>query len=130
MRHRVSAYYGIAVGVLMLAQWLFFIAAGEVTEFEDEPFGTALHIAAEAVTALALISSGYGLLKGQRRAQPLHLVALGMLLYAIIQAAGYFIDERAWPLVVMFAVLFALTLLCMRSFLAERTAQPASQRPG
>ncbi|MEP0761801.1 MAG: hypothetical protein HRF48_03605 [Chloroflexota bacterium] len=118
-RFRWAAYYAIVVGILMLAQWVFFIAAGEVSEFEDEPFGTALHIAAEGVTALMLIAGGYGLLKGRRWAFPIYPVALGMLLYAVIQAAGYFIDQRGWPLVIMFAVLFGLTLLCIRFSLAH-----------
>ena len=58
-----AAYYGIIVGILMLAQWGFFLAAGQVPEVQTEPIRLAFHLAAEFFTAAGLIATGFGLLK-------------------------------------------------------------------
>ena len=58
-----AAYYGIIVGILMFAQWGFFLAAGQVPEVQTEPIRLAFHLAAEFFTAAGLIATGFGLLK-------------------------------------------------------------------
>jgi hypothetical protein len=105
------AWYSIAVGVLMLGQWGFFLAAGQVPELQTEPFRIAFHLLGEGITAIALIVSGVALLRRTGWAREAAFVALGMLTYTVLVSPGYFAQLGQWPLVGMFGVLLVLTLL-------------------
>lgn len=109
---RFTAWYSIAVGLLMLGQWKFFLASGEVPEFQTEPFRIAFHLVAEGVTAIALIASGASLLRRKWWAREAAFAALGMLTYTVLVSPGYFAQLGQWPIVAMFGVLLLLTLLC------------------
>jgi len=111
---KFAGIFSIVVGALMLAQWAFFIAAGQVPELQTEPYRIGFHLTAEAATALALIVSGIGLLNRRAWGRTLSLVALGMLIYTAIVSPGYFAQQGVWPLVGMFAVLLVLTLVSLR----------------
>jgi hypothetical protein len=108
---RFVAWYSIAVGVLMLGQWGFFLAAGQVPELQTEAFRIGFHLLGEGVTAVALIASGVGLLRRIRWAREAAFAALGMLTYTVLVSPGYFAQLGQWPLVGMFGVLLVLTLV-------------------
>lgn len=108
-----AAFYGIVVGFLMIGWWAFSFAKGRVPELRTEPVRLAFHVAAEFLTALVLVVSGFGLLFGGAWASSLYLVAVGMLLYSVIVSPGYFAQRGEWPLVGMFAVLLLLALLSL-----------------
>ncbi len=80
----------------------------------------ALHLAAEAATALLLIVAGVGLLREVAWAPSLYLVAGGMLLYTLIVSPGYFAQRGEWAPVAMFAVLLVGALLAIRKVFAVR----------
>jgi hypothetical protein len=120
---RFTGIYSIVVGVLMLAQWVFFILTGQVPELQTEPIRIGLHLAAEAVTALALILSGIGLLTRQAWGRSAAIFSLGMLMYTVIVSPGYFAQHGVWPIVVMFAILLVLDLVSLRSLLKTRTVE-------
>ncbi len=107
--------YAIVVGCLMLAQWVFFLATGQVPELQTEPIRLVFHLAAEFSTALALIGSGTALLRRLSWGRTAAFIALGMLLYTVIVSPGYFAQQGAWPLVAMFAALLLLAVLCLWS---------------
>lgn len=108
---RFTALYLLAVGVLMTGQWAFFLLSRQVPELQTAPVQTTLHLAAELSTALALILSGAGLLRRAAWARSLALLALGMLIYTLVQSPGYFAQQQVWPLVAMFAVLLLLAFV-------------------
>ena len=105
---KFSAWFSILVGVLMFAQWGFFLTAGSVPEVQTEPIALAFHLAAEFATALLLIIGGTALLRGMPRAREIALAAAGMLAYTVIVSPGYFAQLGQWPLVGMFALLLIL----------------------
>ena len=102
---KFSAWYGIVVGFVMIAQWVFFLVSGSVPELQSEPWRIALHLAAELTTALMLIVSGITTLKSAVWGKKALLVALGMVIYSEIVSPGYFAQLGQWALVGMFAVL-------------------------
>jgi len=104
----------LVVGSLMLAQWGFLLATGQVPELQAEPFRIAFHLAGEAATAIALIVSGAALLRRLKWGRPVSFVSLGMLIYTAIVSPGYFAQQGQWPLVAMFAVLLILALVSLR----------------
>lgn len=118
---KFAAFYMLAVGILMIAQWAFFLLSGQAPELETEPLRIGFHLAAELATALALMAAGAGLLReadkdvhNAQQARSLSLVALGMLIYTLIQSPGYFAQLQVWALVGMFAVLLVLALISLR----------------
>lgn len=112
-----AGWYGIAIGLLMLGQWGFFLASGSVPEVRTAPVALGFHLAAEAGTALLLIAAGVGLLRKQAWGRIGMLVALGMLLYTAIVSPGYFAQKGVWALVVMFGVIIIGALLAIRELL-------------
>jgi hypothetical protein len=111
-----AAWYAIIVGVLMFGQWAFFLAAKQVPELKTEPVRISFHLAAEFLTAAALIAGGVGLLAQSAWGVQIYPVAMGMLIYTIIVSPGYFAQQRAWPLVGMFGVLLVLALISLSLF--------------
>ena len=108
---KFAAWSSLVIGALMLAQWTFFIAAGQVSELETEPVRIGFHLAAEAATAFALIAAGISLLRGGGSAIALGLVANGMLVYTVVVSPGYFAQKGQWPLVGMFAIVLAFAIV-------------------
>jgi len=102
---KFSAWYGIVVGFVMIAQWIFFLVTGSVPELQTEPWRIALHLAAEFTTALMLIVSGIATLKTAAWGKKALLVGLGMVIYSEIVSPGYFAQLGQWALVGMFAIL-------------------------
>lgn len=107
---KLPGIYGIFVGLMMLAQWVFFLATGQVPELQTEPWRIAFHLVAEFITAIGLIVSGGMLMKRVAWGARSYLFFSGMLAYTVIASPGYFAQQGQWPLVVMFVVLLALSL--------------------
>jgi hypothetical protein len=104
---KLPAWYGIGVGLLMLAQWAFSILTGGVPEFQIAPWEIAFHLAAEISTALVLITGGIAALKSAAWSRQFLLMGLGMVIYSEIVSPGYFAELGQWPLVAMFTFLLS-----------------------
>ena len=102
---KFSAWYGIIVGFVMIAQWAFFLVTGGAPELQTEPWRIALHLAAELTAALMLIVSGIATLKSVAWGRKVLLVGMGMVIYSEIVSPGYFAQLGQWTLVAMFAIL-------------------------
>ncbi len=102
---KFPSWYGIIVGVLIILQWIFFIATRSVPELQTTPWAIGFHMLAELLLALALLVSGIATLRLKPWGGKTLLVALGMAIYSEINSPGYFAQLGQWALVVMFAVL-------------------------
>ena len=109
---KLAGFYGIFVGLMMAAQWAFFIAAGLVPELQTEPIRIGFHLAGEFITALGLITSGTALLRKAAWGRNAYLLFTGMLAYSAIVSPGYFAQQRQWIFVAMFALLLVLAAAC------------------
>jgi len=108
-----AAIFAIVVGVGMIGQWILFLATDQVPELRTEPLRIRFHLAAEFVTATALLVAGAALLTDQTWGRWLYLLATGMLLYTVIVSPGYFAEKGQWAFVAMFAVLLVLALVSL-----------------
>jgi peptidoglycan/LPS O-acetylase OafA/YrhL len=99
----------LAVGALMVLQWLVFLATGNVPELHTEPLAIGFHLAAEAATAVLLMIAGVRLL--QARGSRWGPVAVGMLIYTVINSAGYFAEQGAWGVVAVFGALLVVAIV-------------------
>jgi len=103
-----AGYYSISLGVLMIIQWIFFIFTGSVPDISITPIEISIHIFIEILTAVILIIGGIKTLKTKN--VKLNLVGLGMVVYAMVNASGYFAQLNQWIFVAMFAVLLLFSL--------------------
>lgn len=115
---RFAGWVGLVVGAIVLGQWGFFIRTGQVPQFETAPYEIAFHLLSEVATAVTLIVAGALLLRGKRGAARLASFAFGMLVYAAINAAGYFAQLGQWTLVVLFAAVVAFALSAVARLVA------------
>ena len=108
-----AGIYASLVGLAMIGQWSFSLATNRVPELKTEPVRIRFHLAAEFITAVALLVGGSGLLTNSTWGEQVYLVSMGMLLYTVIVSPGYFARKREWPLVGTFAVLLILALVSL-----------------
>lgn len=110
------AVYAILVGVFMIGFWGTLVARGKA-ELKERPWDMRYHLTAEFATAALLILSGAGSLLGLGDLALGAPLAFGMLLYTVINSPGFYAGRGNWPMVAMFTVLTALTLLAVAGLL-------------
>lgn len=120
--------YALAVGILMFGFWGTLLLTGQVPELQERPRELAFHLTAELGTAFVLLLAGGAVLKGGRWARSLTPLALGMLLYTVVNSAGFYAQQGNLPMVVLFAVLIGLTALSIVS-LSRQAKLGRSQLP-
>jgi hypothetical protein len=106
----IVAWYAIAVGALMGAWWAIDLSGGALERPDRSRTEMELHLAAEFLTAFALVASGITFLIVGAAATAFTAAALGMLLYTLIVSPGYFMARRQYAPAAIFAVLAVLTL--------------------
>jgi len=110
---KFASIYAVAVGVLMIGMWSFFIISGQVPELQTKPVEILLHIVDELLTALLLVLSGVLVLRRIQWGNFTLLIAFGMLFYTMIVSPGYYIQNGSPAFVVMFALLLVLGLFAV-----------------
>lgn len=114
--NRIVAVYSMAAGMMMLALWSAFWAAGAIPEMAARPWEIAMHLTAEFVTAGLLIFSGVGLWLAAPWATRVNVFASGMLIYSLIQSPGRYLQDGAMNFVALFAFAFLATVLISPAF--------------
>ncbi len=117
---KFASGYAIVVGALMLIVWAFLLVAGEVHDIQTQFLALVFHWAAELITALALIASGLALWKSKRWAAWGYPLAMGMLIYSLINSPGFYAQAQEWEMVGMFAALLVLAVAALALFVRGR----------
>lgn len=108
MINKLRALYSILIAICMIGMWGFLLATGNVPEMQTEPSAIAFHLLSEFATAGMLLISGFGILAKKARADKLFLISAGALLYSVLNAAGYFMQDDNFSMLIMFSVIFIL----------------------
>jgi uncharacterized membrane protein len=106
-----ASVFAIVVGLGMIIQWTMSFVSKQIPELETEPIRIWFHIAAEMVTAVALLSGGVGVLAQRSWASTLYPLSMGMLIYTAIVSPGYFAQRGKWIWVPIFGALILLAIL-------------------
>lgn len=117
MKTRTTGIYAIFLGLSIAGLWALIFLTGEVEEGTVE---LSFHLAAEGFMALLCILGGALLLKKRKVAKLISLTAFGMVLYAVLNAAGYYGDKGEVAIAGMFLVLFVVTALAVYYLLKEQ----------
>ncbi len=107
----LSALFAATVALAIAGMWTITLVTDAMAELHTAPWTAYAHLAAEFLTALLLAAGAYGLVCRRPWGVPLHLLGLGMMLYAVVQATGYFVQNGPLPMVAFFSLLALLALL-------------------
>jgi hypothetical protein len=124
-----AAAFAIFVGIAIVGLWAVFLLTDQIPEWNSSPIETSLHLAAEFVTAIFLVASGAGLLLRQAWARDLYLFAMGLLMYSVIQAAGYYAQRGQMMYILMFALFALLAMMFTVLLIFETIPIPTVSRP-
>lgn len=108
MRNFVK-YYLLLLGVSIIGQWVMLLSTGNVPELITEPISICFHITAEVLMGLLLLISS--IMLNKKYGDKISLLALGLVIYSVINSAGYFVNKNEWPMVVMFAIILILSVV-------------------
>lgn len=106
MFSKITAVYSIVIGISVLGMWSMIIMTGGITE---GPVEISFHLASEFLMAILLLISGIGLLSGKMYGRKLFLISNGMLIYSVLNAAGYYGQSGDIAMTIMFSAIFTIS---------------------
>jgi len=107
--NKIKSIYSLIIGTSIIALWIMLFTTGQIPELKTEPINIMIHVISEVLTAVMLIITGIAIIKKSKIAPKLFCVASGMLLYSVINAAGYYGQNGDTAMIIMFAVIFICT---------------------
>ena len=111
MKNIIIGIYSLVIGVAVITMWLIIMRGSSLAEGKIE---LSFHLASEFLMATFCIVSGILVLRRKHPGRLLNMAALGMMIYSVLNAAGYYGDRGETAAMIMFIVLAALTLLIFR----------------
>ena len=108
------------VGVAVIGLWGALIVRRAVPELADGLASIRFHIAAEVLSATALLVSAVWLsVADSPTARLVTCGALGAIAYSTVNSPGYYADRGNRPVVAMFGVLTLLTLTAIAALIVD-----------
>ncbi|MBH1940920.1 hypothetical protein I5677_08460 [Mobilitalea sibirica] len=104
-----KAIFAIFIGVSIISLWIMLFLSSQIPELRTEPISISLHIFSEILLAITLIIAGIKLFKDTNNSKKWFLLAMGLLIYSVINAAGYYGQNNEWAMVIMFGVIFMIS---------------------
>lgn len=118
------AIFSICIGSGILLSWLNILLEGNLEEGWIE---LGFHLVSEFLLAIVLIVSGILMLRRQPQARVINLTGLGMLIYSVVNAAGYYGQRGETLAMILFICLGALSLLAVAAHLGK-ASYPANRK--
>ena len=100
----ILAFYSIGVGVGIILMWIIFFFTRFIEQLQMDPASLFSHVTAELFAGLLSIIGGVSLLLSSKRALIWYYLGLGAVLYAIINAIGYYYSINILWLFVILAI--------------------------
>jgi len=107
----IASIYTIIIGIAMLCMWIFLLGKREVPDLTTKPTQISFHLIAEFLTSIMLLIGGFGLFTDQSWGAVIFYIAIGMLIYSTINAAGFYGQLKDWPMFIMLIVFTIISLL-------------------
>jgi len=107
----IASIYIILIGIAMLCMWLLLLIKREVPDLKTKPTQIFFHLIAEFLTSIMLIIGGFGYLMNQPWGVAIFFIAVGMVIYSTINAAGFYGQLKDWPMFITLIVFTFISLL-------------------
>jgi hypothetical protein len=110
MKSRIIGYYLIFLAVAITSYWIMTLSSGSYPEGKIE---IAFHVFSEILMAFFCLLSGILVLKKNKHGRNLSIIGLSMIVYSVLNAAGYFGERDHLSLTIMFMALFLITSIAL-----------------
>lgn len=110
MKEKFIGYYSVFIGISVIALWIMILFKQSPPEGKTE---LAFHLFSEFLMAMICLVSGILLLKKNHIGKPLNFIGLGMAIYSILNAAGYYGQNSNFYMMIMFILLFIVTMTAL-----------------
>lgn len=117
---RTAAIYAIVVGFTMIGMWIMLLATGQVPELSTTPIEITFLLVVEFLTAIMLLIGGFGLITNRNWGFKAYLLSMGLLIYAVVNAAGHSGQQGDLAMIVVFGVVFVLAVIFIVSSFYEK----------
>ena len=114
----ISGIYAMIIGIGIIGLWTMLLLTKQVPELKTEPVAIKFHITAEMLMGILSLLSGIFLLIGLSWASYFFILAMGLVIYAVINSAGYYGQRKQWSFVIMFGIILiaSVSLVIMNIF--------------
>ncbi|MFX0041248.1 MAG: hypothetical protein ACFFAB_18075 [Candidatus Heimdallarchaeota archaeon] len=106
----ISGIYAIVIGLGIIGLWTMLILTNQVPELKSEPIAIKFHITAEIIMGILSLVSGILLLIGLPWAPYFFILAMGLVIYAVINSSGYYGQRKQWLFVIMFGIILIASI--------------------
>jgi len=106
----IIGVYSVFIGVSVLIMWVMILSGDPVSEGRTE---MGFHLLSEFLMAVLCILSGLFLLWRPWKWIKMNLVAHAMVIYSVLNAAGYYGERGEVAMMIMFVVLLVLSVCCI-----------------
>lgn len=108
----ITGWFSIVMGIAILASWTLILLQGSIPEGKIE---LGFHLYSEFAVAVICLVSGIMLLKDKPYATETNMGGLGMLVYSVLNAAGYYGQQGNKGMMAVFTGIFVLsvTAICL-----------------
>ncbi|MFW9999753.1 MAG: hypothetical protein ACFE9Q_10945 [Candidatus Hodarchaeota archaeon] len=115
----ISGIYAIVIGIGIIGLWTMLLLTKQVPELKTEPVAIKFHITAEMTMGILSLISGILLLIGLSWAPYFFILATGLVIYAVINSAGYYGQRKQWLFVIMFGIILiaSVSLVILNIFM-------------
>jgi len=106
MKIKLIAYYSVFIGISVIAMWTMILLKEIPQEGKTE---LSFHLFSEFLMALLCLVSGIFILRKKPMGRQLNISGLGMVVYSVLNAAGYYGEKNEFPMMIMFILLLIVT---------------------
>jgi hypothetical protein len=110
MNIKIVAYYSIFIGISVIALWIMILLTESPPEGRTE---LSFHLFSEFLMALLCLVSGILLLGNKPMGKLLNILGLGMVIYSVLNAAGYYGERNEIQMMILFITLLILTTIAL-----------------
>jgi len=106
----ISGIYAIVIGIGIIGLWTMLYQTKQIPELTSEPIAIKFHLAAEITMGILSLISGIFLLIGLSWAPYFFILAMGLVIYAVINSSGYYGQRKQWSFVIMFGIILVASV--------------------
>ncbi len=101
------AAYSVILGVSIIGLWILLLLNGDIPEGSTE---MGFHLFAEFFMAVICILGGFMIIYKKKHAREISIAGLAMVIYSVVNAAGYYGQRDEISLVILFILIGLLSL--------------------
>lgn len=113
IKKKATGIYMIAIGSAIIIVWSMILG---FESLKEEKIEIIFHLISEFFTASVCIAGGLGHLLDRKRSKLIISFGLGALIYSVINASGYYLENGNIITVILFiALLIVSTMIALRT---------------